>query len=671
MRQQQRQWQDAHGDDGRAGEAWDANSLTPETQLTREPTVQLSPAPPLPDENRLFEFQPLPQTNPGIKLSDLPPLETATASDDDQPAMQFAPLPQIERIETRDLPPIKGIETHALPEFPVEPRGIEAAPGESRPAMQFAPLPQIERIETRDLPPIKGVETHVLPDFPVAPALDQIPAQTAEPVGEDEQLEIRPLLPQEEIKFKDSPLPDLGQKNKAELPVMAEFDFVKRLPKRDLLSSPAARRLNAPSPATSNYLAEDVGLQLVTAQLEISGLKLAGPGDSDMILGIPDDTGSASAALTASETPAAVVAKLPEALWEKQKKAKKKAKEKAKKKVVAAPKKGSSPKSASSKKNAKDDYALAAQPKLGAHYIEDKPQTDHHAHLIEPLVGDFSPDATSPQLPYEPRSQVNVYQGKTLNANQRPLVELGRPWYQLGQLSPGSSVLGFHNNVTPQFLVFGDHRTGYASNRQNGNSTSQIATQLNLDFDLKLTGTERFHAFVQPLSSNGRNTRRLLDDDEFEFEGSANPLFGYFDGDLGALVGGAINKTLPFDLPFTAGIIPLVFQNGVWLEDAILGVAATIPARNNARFNISNMDLTFFAGYDKIDSPAFEAANRNAAGDQYGVGFRYQLPLSNSVIFRTDGMYGFLVDDEDISLASDWKCARSFKGSRLGDLLES
>jgi len=421
---------------------------------------------------------------------------------------------------------------------------------------------------------------------------------------------------------------------------------------------------------------------------------------------------------------------------------------------------------------------------------------------------------------------MNVYQGKTLNANQRPLVELGRPWYQLGQLSPGSSVLGFHNNVAPQFLVFGDHRTGYASNRQNGDSTSQIATQLNLDFDLKLTGTERFHAFVQPLSSNGRNTRRLLDDDEFEFEGSANPLFGYFEGDLGALVGGAIGKTLPFDLPFTAGVIPLVFQNGVWFEDAILGVAATIPARNNARFNISNMDTTFFAGYDKLDSPAFEGddsaarivgmasflemlngyieidyaflddrsfadrsyhnigigytrrygrfvsnstrvivnagqdssmqdntadgvlllsenslitgfpsnivpyfnffagfdrpqsaarqaaaggvlrntgilfesdnltgyptldasandtfgmalgievlsdgdrfsqqlvleaaalglmgdgASQNAAGDQYGVGFRYQLPLSNSVIFRADGMYGFLRDDEDIS----------------------
>ena len=257
-------------------------------------------------------------------------------------------------------------------------------------------------------------------------------------------------------------------------------------------------------------------------------------------------------------------------------------------------------------KSDKDSFKLAAQPEIGAHYIEDNPQTDARANRIEPLVSDFSPDVLNPYLPYEPLPQRNIYEGKTLNANQRPLVELGRPWYQLGQLSPGSSVLGFHNSVTPQFLVYGDARTAYASNNQNGNSTSQIASQLNLDFDLKLTATERFHAFVQPTSSNGRNTRWLLDDDERIFEGSANPAFGYFEGDLGALVGGAINKTLPFDLPFTAGIIPLVFQNGVWFEDAILGVAATLPARNSPRFNISNMDITFFAGYDKLDSPAFD-----------------------------------------------------------------
>ncbi len=276
---------------------------------------------------------------------------------------------------------------------------------------------------------------------------------------------------------------------------------------------------------------------------------------------------------------------------------------KKKKKVVAAPKKGEKkapPKSTS----AKDDFKLAAQPKIGDHYIQDKPQTDAFAHLMEPLASDFSGDALNPYLPYDPGTQMNVYQGKTLNANQRPLVELGRPWYQLGQLSPGSSLLGFHNNFVPQFLIYGDSRVGYASNNQNGQSDSLVATQLNLDFDLKLTSTERFHAFVSP-TGGAQHNRYSFDEDRFIFEGDANIDFGFFEGDLGAIVGGAIGKTLPFDLPFTAGIIPLVFQNGIWMEDAILGFAATLPAKNSPRFNISNMDITFFAGYDKLDSDAF------------------------------------------------------------------
>ena len=42
-------------------------------------------------------------------------------------------------------------------------------------------------------------------------------------------------------------------------------------------------------------------------------------------------------------------------------------------------------------------------------------------------------------------------------------------------------------------------------------------------------------------------------------------------------------------------------------------------------------------------------ANRNAQGDQYGLGVRYQLPLTNSIIFRSDAMIGFLRGDEDIN----------------------
>ena len=65
-------------------------------------------------------------------------------------------------------------------------------------------------------------------------------------------------------------------------------------------------------------------------------------------------------------------------------------------------------------------------------------------------------------------------------------------------------------------------------------------------------------------------------------------------------------------MPFAVGVLPLLVQNGIWLEDAFLGAAFTIPARNSARLGISNADITFFAGFDEIDSPAFEGDDDTA-----------------------------------------------------------
>ena len=311
--------------------------------------------------------------------------------------------------------------------------------------------------------------------------------------------------------------------------------------------------------------------------------------------------------------------------------------------------KGSDSKTAAAKTRAKkkkkapgvlesaDAFVLAAQPEAGDHYYQENPQIDARAWKSESYLSDFSPDPIDVNLPADPWAEIQVYEGKTLNANQRPLVELGRPWYQLGPLSPGSSVLGFHNNLTPQFLVYGDFRSVFASNQLGGNSVTRTAVELNLDIDLKLTATERFHAFVSPLDNGQENTGFLFDDDEFIDQFDAQIDFGYFEGDLGAIVGGAIGKTLPFDLPFTIGEIPLVFQNGIWLEDAFLGFAATIPARNSARFDISNMDITFFAGYDQINSDAFPGDN--SAAKVYGVASFIE---ANNGFWEID--YAFLED---------------------------
>ena len=42
------------------------------------------------------------------------------------------------------------------------------------------------------------------------------------------------------------------------------------------------------------------------------------------------------------------------------------------------------------------------------------------------------------------------------------------------------------------------------------------------------------------------------------------------------------------------------------MDDAIVGAAATIPARNSPTLDWSNYDVTFFCGFDQVTSPAFE-----------------------------------------------------------------
>ncbi len=261
-------------------------------------------------------------------------------------------------------------------------------------------------------------------------------------------------------------------------------------------------------------------------------------------------------------------------------------------------------------------FQLAAQPKIGETFTHHEPNMDARAMGIQPSLHDFDPGPCYENA-YDPNAEMGVYEGKYLNAVQRPLIELGRPWYQLGPLSKSNTILGSHNPVNPQFIIFGDSRIGAASNKNVNNYSSLVATQTNLFFDLKLTGTERFNMFVSPSTRGANSTRYEFDNNNFVSEFNFNVINGFFEGDLGSLWGGLADKTMPFDLPIAIGVMPLLFQNGVWMEDNVLGFAATVPARNVPAWNISNMDVTFFAGYDNVTSPTF--GNDNNAGRIYGV----------------------------------------------------
>lgn len=258
---------------------------------------------------------------------------------------------------------------------------------------------------------------------------------------------------------------------------------------------------------------------------------------------------------------------------------------------------------------------VAPSPSAGPTVMDPQTCIDPRAQLSQFSTGDFSPDPWC-GAPYDPCAEQGVYGDKHLNPTQRPLIEWGFPFYDTGPVPPPSLEFGPTNPSLPRFYLYGDYRTAAAYNDQNGVDKGVLAQRLNLEWDLWLTATERFHMFTGPLQ-RGNNFQRVEFNngdteffDELDFF-NANTDTAFFEGDLGYMLGGWTGKYAQFDLPITVGLIPLLFQNGVWMEDAMVGAAATIPARNNPFLDWSNYDITFFAGFDQVTSPAF---NDNPAG---------------------------------------------------------
>lgn len=291
-------------------------------------------------------------------------------------------------------------------------------------------------------------------------------------------------------------------------------------------------------------------------------------------------------------------------------------------------------------------------------------KTDPQAKIIEHDVDVFRPDPVYPETEYDIDAQLQIYGGKSAFPVTRPLITLGRELYAGGPLGSGGDFLGTLNPTYTEFYVYGDWRSAVAFNDNGAVEVGQVATRLNLDIDYRFTGTERIHAFMRPLDGQGEFTRcEFFGDDapnndpdrkcELQLDGNLDSLF--FEGDAGALYAGFSGEYSKVDLPFAVGFMPLLFQNGVWLEDAFTGVAFAIPALNSPTLDISNMDVSFFAGIDKVTNPAFKD-NDNANADHnvniYGAATYIEARggYLEAAIARLDGENGF--NDESYNSAT-------------------
>lgn len=232
--------------------------------------------------------------------------------------------------------------------------------------------------------------------------------------------------------------------------------------------------------------------------------------------------------------------------------------------------------------------------------------------LAPPADPWFEPDPTYDE-PYDAEEELEIYAGKHMNRTARPPVQLGRRLYDRGAYEPRPTWLGAKNPIGFHLMAYGDLRVAAAYNDTGAppvdgeTEQTRIATRLNLDLDMAITATERIHAFIRPFDQGGSFTRYEIGgrvEDEFveEFDLEIETLF--FEGDVGAILRGWTGETQRFDLPITFGRVPLLTQNGIWIEDTFDGLAVGITANNSAKLGISNYDLTFFAGFNEVTTDA-------------------------------------------------------------------
>ncbi|MGB8315159.1 MAG: hypothetical protein WCE69_11825 [Aestuariivirga sp.] len=241
--------------------------------------------------------------------------------------------------------------------------------------------------------------------------------------------------------------------------------------------------------------------------------------------------------------------------------------------------------------------------------------TDTEASIRSSVDGKGDLFRSDPQYKtdYNALRQIDVYGGKSVVDPPRPLLELGRLQYTSGKYDESSTLLGKKNPLLPGLSIYGDWRTAIAYNNNKNKDIAQIATRLNLDVDFKITGTERIHAFFTPLQKNNQFTRYEFGgndaDGKFNGEFDPEPQTLFLEGDFGSLYSGFSGQEASFDLPFTAGLFPLFLQNGIWANDAILGGAVSIPAKNSKVLGLANFDVTFFAAFNDVDNQGIIGAD--------------------------------------------------------------
>ena len=152
-----------------------------------------------------------------------------------------------------------------------------------------------------------------------------------------------------------------------------------------------------------------------------------------------------------------------------------------------------------------------------------------------------------------------------------PLVEIGGAFLGTGNIPSGFELPGGSVWI-PQLWVYGNVRTAMNYiERENNSDIGDLVVQPTINFNLKLTGTERLFLQMRPLDTPKGFTGYRFEGnkgDETQYNASLRSLF--FEGDIGEMfpkLDPEDQKALDFG--FSVGRQPIFFQEGMLINDTM------------------------------------------------------------------------------------------------------
>ena len=130
-----------------------------------------------------------------------------------------------------------------------------------------------------------------------------------------------------------------------------------------------------------------------------------------------------------------------------------------------------------------------------------------------------------------------------------------------------------------------------------------IGHQLLVDFDLRLTGTERFHVQFRPLGeqNTGGSYYQFSDPSGYVDNSTGEPQRYWFEGELHSMLGAFLNPFAALDYHVTVGRFPFALHNTLLINDEFLGLTVNknsiyVPA-------LSNLNLQTVIGFNDVGTP--------------------------------------------------------------------